>query len=646
MLVLHAARSTATIFYIMRGITFAAVAVSAAAAVSPPMSCANGALDPRDGFLQVANLSLAQAEQWCVANASCAAFTTRSQTCGTTTNSSIHTIYFTEQLGGNTDRSWRTWQKPGWKPVVYACLNSKCAACPGHGACAEVTYLSPNCFGQCVAGTPMKSDDAGGAASTSTAATEPDFSQICDREYSGHCPDGWDWLTAVDDKRGCTRPPCCAPHPPEFPGNSHCTTIQAMGVGSKWTAGKEHGRTAKQAWQQTCHIFWPTRPCPAQAVKLLGDRPILVEANNWAARASRVKVKTDDSTPFIDPYAPVPPYPPSPLSEKVRVSNVTVAGIHPGDTWPSTWGQDGAVYLAGCDNHPDPEAPSAGTDFFRLTGSPEDPSTISITLQNPAPVTTAFCRQPAEGPGKPGAPWDKQYKGTTNVKSAGLISVNGTLYLSVQCQNFGDNPTFNRQHNVDAWIVKSEDQGKTWQNGTEPHSLTRRFTSPCFVQQGQDHRLSPDGLIYMHFPAAADGKAYWCQNDGMLLARAQPSDLLDYSKWEVVVSLQRYGMDPVWRQNAWDEAIFTFSYPLMTGENGLVTWNPVLERYFLPNYSFIQVNRSTPLAWHNSIYEMHNYHHRSQITIFEAENPWGPWRLVWRDDDAERTFGLVAVRAM
>ena len=129
----------------------------------------------------------------------------------------------------------------------------------------------------------------------------------------------------------------------------------------------------------------------------------------------------------------------------------------------------------------------------------------------------------------------------------------------------------------------------------------------------------------------------------MLLARAEPADLLSYNAWEVVVELgSRDDPQPVWKKNAWDEAVFVFTYPLMTGENGIVTWNPVLKRYFLPNYSFLQNNMSTPLAWHNKVYdEIANYHHRSQITIFESERPWGPWRLVWRDDDAQRTFGLI-----
>lgn len=80
-----------------------------------------------------------------------------------------------------------------------------------------------------------------------------------------------------------------------------------------------------------------------------------------------------------------------------------------------------------------------------------------------------------------------------------------------------------------------------------------------------------------------------------------------------------------------------------TGENGAVTYNPVLRRYFLPNFSFLHPNRSVPSPWHNSVYDLHGseeYKHRSQITIFEASRPWGPWRLVWRDDDAATTFGI------
>jgi hypothetical protein len=60
---------------------------------------------------------------------------------------------------------------------------------------------------------------------------------------------------------------------------------------------------------------------------------------------------------------------------------------------------------------------------------------------------------------------------------------------------------------------------------------------------------------HRYFPAAVDGKAYWCNNDGMLLARAQPVDLLNYSAWEVVVAQHsREESEPIWRRDSWDEA--------------------------------------------------------------------------------------------
>ena len=141
---------------------------------------------------------------------------------------------------------------------------------------------------------------------------------------------------------------------------------------------------------------------------------------------------------YIDPWAPVPPYPPSPLAPRVKVDAVSVDALHQGDTWPSTWSKDGELLLAGCDNHPTnatsgSNSEMVGTDFFSLSGSPEKPETLRLTLKNASPVTTEFCHQPAKGPGRPGAPWDKQYPGTTNVKSAGMISVGGKLFLGVQC---------------------------------------------------------------------------------------------------------------------------------------------------------------------------------------------------------------------
>ena len=120
-------------------------------------------------------------------------------------------------------------------------------------------------------------------------------------------------------------------------------------------------------------------------------------------------------------------------------------------------------------------------------------------------------------------------------------------------------------------------------------------------------------------------------NDGMLMARALPADLLDYRKWEVLTELRgdaKSGvLSPVFSTDMstkWDSAVNVFSHPLMTGENGIVTFNAVLKRYFLPNFSFLHPNRSTPLAWHG--YEppatkCSAYRHRSQVRCSPLRSP-------------------------
>ena len=85
------------------------------------------------------------------------------------------------------------------------------------------------------------------------------WQEICEEEYAGHCPVGWDWLTDENKTRGCDHTPCCAPTP-THPGNARCTTIQ--GMTAHWTNHGKTGREAKQAWEAFCGIFWATRSCP------------------------------------------------------------------------------------------------------------------------------------------------------------------------------------------------------------------------------------------------------------------------------------------------------------------------------------------------------------------------------------------------
>jgi hypothetical protein len=246
----------------------------------------------------------------------------------------------------------------------------------------------------------------------------------------------------------------------------------------------------------------------------------------------------------IDEFAPVPPFPLSDLATRVHVAAVSAGGpeLHAGDTWPTAWAPDGTAYVAGCDNKVKINGvkTKVGLDFFALRGSPEAPASLALTLQSAFPVPAGFCDRQA----------NQSFAGTNSIKAAGVVafedeSGSSVLVMGVQCQNYGDHPSFNRQHNVDAWLLHSTSGGKTWTNGTTPHSLTGRYASPCFLQQGKGNNLSDDGYVYMYFPAAVDGNAYWCQNDGMLLARARPADLFNYSRWQVVVDLKLTGRPAV-----------------------------------------------------------------------------------------------------
>jgi hypothetical protein len=286
-----------------------------------------------------------------------------------------------------------------------------------------------------------------------------------------------------------------------------------------------------------------------------------------------------------------------------------------GDTWPLTWGSDGNLYGAAGDNQGSP------MNFWRIEDRPIDeftgiiPPLEGVYLVNNFPVD---CKQYCKT--MPG------FDTTTGVKPAGLISVQGVLYLAVENMNYGDNPQFNRQHNVNGWIITSNDFGKTWKvDATKRDFFSGRVASAHFIQFGKDNADAPDEYVYAYFPAADDGKSYWENQDYLLLGRVPRDQILVRSAWKFFAGRQPSG------EELWDadsaKAAQVFRYPHMTGEDH-VTYNPVLKRYLLANYGFHDHGNPRP------------YHQKfvvdvcpSQVTLFESPNIWGPWSLFYRNDD-------------
>lgn len=287
-----------------------------------------------------------------------------------------------------------------------------------------------------------------------------------------------------------------------------------------------------------------------------------------------------------------------------------------GDMWPVTWANDDFLYGAAGDNSGSP------MNFWRIHEGPKDVFLGSgwgvwLELLDPLPIDPrVYCQRPDLHPSR-------------GVKPASLLSMDSVLYFAVELHNYGDNPAFNRQHNIQSWIITSNDYGKTWDRAATPTDFfTGRLASPHFLQFGKDYSGARDGYIYAYFPAGEDGGSYWENADYFLLGRVPRYEILRREAWEFFT-----GFDKA-EHSAWSPVEYharpVFTYHRMVGENH-VSYNPGIGRYLMGNYGFIDPDGNprpyhSPGQWPYSAL-------RSQLTLFEAPEPWGPWSLFYQDDD-------------
>ena len=295
-----------------------------------------------------------------------------------------------------------------------------------------------------------------------------------------------------------------------------------------------------------------------------------------------------------------------------------------GDTWPTTWLADNTQLTAAGDRGD--MWPKSHMSMWRVDGSPRatgppkgQPSAFTMdNIGGEYPVNISqFCGSLHSTGGRVG------------VKPTSLLSVDGDVYWGITCMNYGDEPLFKRQHNYYAWIAKATDtHGAGWDfTTTSTHFFTGRLAAPMFIQYGQDYQDAVDGFVYAHFPYATDqytggaAQSFWNNNDDVLLGRVPKSDILDRSRWEF------------WRGSGdWtsDEAaaVSVMHYPQMLGMNQ-VNFHRPSGRYLLANYGFIDLD-GRPRPWHQ---QPEVKRHRTQLMLFEAPQPWGPFFRFHRDDD-------------
>jgi hypothetical protein len=318
-------------------------------------------------------------------------------------------------------------------------------------------------------------------------------------------------------------------------------------------------------------------------------------------------------------------------------------GIH-NDTHPMTWAADDEMYMAtgdpnfayfdGAPRHvswqeafekPDLYPHMGGVDIEMITGSGAD---FGIEQINTMPGLI--------GPGGNGA------------KPSGMVSVKGSLYLAVQ-NLLGKKPAPHRpnsQHGSDATILRSDDYGVTWYpdiqtgliemeaqfydrrnmkwlnppekrsdwKGWQPMFPGSKFGGPSFIQFGRDHEAAVDGFVY-----AVSGDQ-WDNGSELRLGRVPQEGILQREAWT-------WGNCNPDGEVTWVDDLESAPPVLkLDGHLGLpeMVYLPSLERYLL-------------LTW--GLHRDFHVEAGSELTILEAENPWGPFNLVYY----EQIWGSVEV---
>jgi len=267
-----------------------------------------------------------------------------------------------------------------------------------------------------------------------------------------------------------------------------------------------------------------------------------------------------------------------------------------GDTFPVTWAPDDHLYTSAGD----PVTPEHGDglDVQRIAG---DPPHHTITRLNPMA--------------------DYRGWGGTGPKPTGMICVGGTLYLAFQNASGQQHPNaaaagvdavINFGHGYDAHVVTSRDLGRTWTpplaEVTAPMFPGRTFGAPAFVNFGQDNAGARDGYVY-----AISGEG-WDNGSHCRLGRVPADRVADGSAWEFVAGFGEND-DPHWTAEL-AKSVPVLSHPGYLGTVDML-WIAAARRYLL-------------LGWHHKVKS--NPDAGSELIVYDAPEPWGPFTVVHHED--------------
>jgi hypothetical protein len=263
-----------------------------------------------------------------------------------------------------------------------------------------------------------------------------------------------------------------------------------------------------------------------------------------------------------------------------------------GDSFPMTWAADGDIYTSAGD--PGWGESHSGLDVEKFSGGPTDYKISKVHPMND------YLGWGGDGP-----------------KPTGMICVDGIIYLAVQNLLGTRQPPFSltSQHGSDAHIIYSLNQGLTsyyWmpalRNIAPPMFPGHHFGGPAFVNFGQNNAGARDNYVYA---ASSD---QWDNGSNLRLGRVPADHIVRREAWEWVSAFTPAG-EPAWHYDL-SEAVPILSLHRWLSQPELV-YLAGIQRYLL-------------LTWR--LHKDFSPDDGSDLLIFEAPEPWGPFSLVYLEE--------------
>ena len=250
------------------------------------------------------------------------------------------------------------------------------------------------------------------------------------------------------------------------------------------------------------------------------------------------------------------------------------------DNWAMTWAADDHQYAVFGD----------GGGF----GGTDDDGRVSLGVSRVEGDANAFRGVNVWG-GK-----DAANPATFEGKSYGILAVAGVLYMWV-------GPGSGVDSFAEARLASSTDSGATWQRADWAFGEDTGLAMPTFLQFGRDYAGARDEFVYAYFIRR--------RNPGEKLTIQRPGS----------IHLGRVPRDRILRRESWEFHAGT--------RLGIVDWtrDPDRKRAVFRDVNGVGWCASVvhqPAAGRYILFTEHLASFRGNLGIFEAPEPWGPWRTV------------------